>query len=102
MERLGAVERQVPVHLARRDVVEPLDPGAQGRLEQRLGAEDVGPEEPVGLKDGEAVVRFGGEVHHHLHPVVAQDLRDPGPSAMSACTKTMSSRIAARFSRLPA
>src|SRR5581483_5492199 len=62
-EDLVAVERKIAVDLARRHVVEALHTDAARRLEERLRAEDVRPEEADRFDDGEAVVRLGGEVH---------------------------------------
>ena len=67
-EQLLAVEREVAVHLARRDVMEAVDPDAASRLEQRLRADDVGAEERPGVDHGQAVVRLGGEVHDDVDP----------------------------------
>ncbi len=74
-ERLLGVQGQVPVHLAGGDVVETLHVGPPARVEEHLGAQHVGAEEPSRIQHGEAVVRLGGEVHHHLDLMLGEDLR---------------------------
>ena len=61
-EDLVALERQVAVDLAGRDVVEARHARAPRRLQQRLRPEHVGAEEARRLDDREAVVRLGGEI----------------------------------------
>ena len=71
-EDLVRVEREVAVHLARRDVVEALDAGGARGVEQRLRPEDVRAEEARRVDDGEAVVGLGGEVDDDLDRLVPQ------------------------------
>ena len=53
-------------------MVEPLDADASARLEECLGAEHVGAEEPARVEEREAVVRLGGEVDHDVDPVLRE------------------------------
>ena len=69
-EDLVGVEWEIAVHLAGRDVVEPLHLDRARRLEQRLRTERVRAEEAARVDDGEAVVRLGREVHDHLDALV--------------------------------
>ena len=71
-EQLVAVEVEVAVDLAGGDVVEAADADPLRRLEQGLGAEDVGAEEAAGVDDREAVVRLGREVHDDVDALLAQ------------------------------
>ena len=75
-ERLVAVEREVPVDLAGRDVVKPLDSDAPGGVAKRLGPEHVGPEEACRVQDGQAVVRLGREVHERLDAMLGEGRLD--------------------------
>ena len=74
MEGLVRIERQVPVDLAGRDVVETPDTGLPGRLEHRLGPEDVRAEEEARVEHGQRVVRLGGEVDDGVDPLAPQRL----------------------------
>src|SRR5581483_8943389 len=66
-EHLVAVEREIAVDLARRYMVKALEAlSASSRLQQRLRAEGVRPEEQARIDDGEAVVRLGREVDDDL------------------------------------
>ena len=56
--------------------MEALDAGSARRLEQHLRAEDVRAEEPAGIDDGQAVVRFGGEVDDGVDLVLADHVLD--------------------------
>ena len=101
VNELVAVEREIAVHLARRDVVEPRDADAARRLAQRLGADHVGAEEHARVRDRVRVVRLGREVHDDVDRCVASSSASMSSrSPMSAGTN--SSRHVARFSRLPA
>ena len=73
-EQVFAVEREVAVHLARRDVMEASDPDRARRLEQRLRPDDVGAEEQARVEDGQAVVRLGGEVHDDVDRLAPEHL----------------------------
>jgi hypothetical protein len=52
------------------------DPDPPARLQQPLGAEHVGGEEPLRVEHREAVVRLGGEVHHDVDAVLPQQRLD--------------------------
>ena len=54
-------------------MVEAGHPGLTRRLEQGLGADHVGAEEPAGLEDGQAVVGLRGEVDDDLGPLALED-----------------------------
>ena len=73
-EYLVRVEGQVPVDLAGGYVMEPGHAVTSGSLGEGLGAEHVGPEESGRVEDGQAVVRLGGEVDHHVDLVLGQRL----------------------------
>ena len=78
MEHLVGVEVEVAVDLAGGDVVEPGDPARPpGRLQEGLGADDVGAEEPARVEDGQAVVRLGREVHDRVDLVLAEGALGP-------------------------
>jgi len=74
-EGVVGVERQVPVDLARGDVVETPHPGVAGGLEHGLGPEHVGPEEPTGVDHGQAVVGLRREMDDRVDLVRAQGLQ---------------------------
>ena len=73
-EDLVRVEREIAVHLAGRDVVEPRYARRPSCLEQRLRPEHVRPEEPRRVDDREAVVRLGREVDDGVDPLLAKRL----------------------------
>ena len=74
VEDLVGIERQVPVDLARRDVVEARHLRLPCRLEHGLGPENVRAEEQPGVEHGQRVVRLGGEVDDRVDPLAPQGL----------------------------
>ena len=69
---------QGSIHLVRRDVMEtnpimfPVGPDPPRRLEQRVGADHVRPDEFVRAQDRAVHVRFGCEMHDRRDPVIPQ------------------------------
>ena len=78
VEDLVGIERQVPVDLAGRDVVEPPDVRLAGRLQHGLGPEHVGAEEQTGVEHRQGVVRLGGEMDDRVDPLAPQRLLGGG------------------------
>ncbi len=65
VNRLGFVERQIAVHLVGRNVVQP-HPVPAHRLQHRVGADDVGVQERLGVGQRIVDVRLRGEVHDRV------------------------------------
>src|SRR2546423_15624742 len=56
--------------------MDPPDAVSPSGFEQRLGAEDICAEEAARVEDGEAVVRFGGEVDDDVDVLLRENLLD--------------------------
>ncbi len=78
--REGPGRAQGAVDLVRRDVQEPeglvpaLGQGVPRRLEQLVGAEDVGADEGPRVVDRSVHVGLGGEIHDRVGPVVPEEV----------------------------
>ncbi len=72
LKDFGAVEREVAVDLAGRDVVEAAQAGAARGFEQRLRAEHVRAEEAARVDDRVAVVGLRGEVDDDVDRVLLE------------------------------
>ena len=64
--------RDAAVDLVRRDLHERLHLATPRRLQERVGAEDVGADEPLGLADGSVDVRLGREIEDQIHAALGR------------------------------
>ena len=73
-KEVGAVERQIAVHLVRRHLVIAPDPVLAAGVHQNGRADDIGLQEDARVFNGTIHMALGGKVDHHVGMLLLEEL----------------------------